>query len=178
MIRLSPSPAVFGIVAGAITVCSCVSEPGGDSDPRQIDVLSSALAEKSPAMRLIAQHRDFIEAMTGGDPTPFMSTRFEFVDWADPATQPSEGLGGRVASGHDYLPTLSERIPHELSHLAAVEAHLTRPDQAVVISKHLSGAHSITHWNRTASDWKAFILILNVPDTIVSRARRQYVSRP
>lgn len=175
--RLSRWPWMFGIAAGAITVGSCGSE-AADTDPRQVDVLSGALAEESPTTRLIEQQRDFVEAMVGGDPTPFMSTRFELVDWDDPVTQPSIGLGRRTTSGQGYLTTLAERIPRELSRLAAIEAHFTDRDQAVVISKHLSGAHSITHWNRAEPGWKVAILILNVPDTIVARARRHYTGQP
>lgn len=176
MIRLSRWPSVFVIAATAIVVSSCVSE-ATDTEPRLVNVISSEAGEESPTKLLIQRQRDFMEAMTVGDPTPFMSTGFDLVDWADRATQPSIGLGIRVSSGQDYLPTLAERIPPEFSELAAVEAHLPRSDQGVVISKHLSGAHSITHWSRTDAGWKVAILILHVPDTIVSRARQHYVNQ-
>lgn len=176
MIQMSRWPAVLGIAAIAIVGSSCVSE-GTDTEPRQVNVISSAATEESPARFLIERQREFMEAMTGGDPTPFMSTGFDLVDWPDQTSPPSIGLGARVAYGQDYLPTLAERIPPEFSQVAAVEAHLPRSDQGVVISKHLSGAHSITHWSRTDAGWKAAILILHVPDTVVSRARQHYADR-
>src|SRR5690606_2065036 len=132
---------------------------------------------ESPSRFLIERQREFMEAMMRGDPTPYMSTGFDLVDWTDRAIQPSIGLGTRVASGQDYLPTLAERLPPEFSQLAAVEAHLPRSDQGVVISRHESGAHSITHWSRTGGGWKAAIMVLHVPDTGVSRARQHHVNR-
>lgn len=176
MMRFSRWPSISGITATVIVVSGCVSE-ATDIESRQFTVMSSAATEESPVKLLIERQRDFMEAMTGGDPTPFMSTGFDLVDWTDRATPPSIGLGPRVASGPDYLSTLAERLPDEFSQLAVIEAHLPRSDQGVVIAKHLSGANSITHWSRTDAGWKAAILILDVPDSIVSRARQHYVNQ-
>jgi hypothetical protein len=165
------------VLSATLTVSGCGSN--STDEQRDLDVLVADALDTSPASILMEKQRGFLRALadTAGDPTPFMSTGVEVVDWADESTQPSSGPGGS-AWGQDYLRTLSDRLPRTYGEISTLEVQLERPDHAVVIASHPAVAPTITHWRSVGLDWKVVLFILNVPDDVLAQVRERSGMRP